>query len=139
MYTHVHTRLNDVHTRLYYGLYMPCTCHVHTCIYICRNEHTCMYMSMFFNNCIYHVSQLLYDSIVHTLYIHGSDMSVHVYTRWSGFQMGVRPSGMQDMLCVRQAGGAFSPFPPHLPSHPLPGRRLEHGQVQLNHGLPYLN
>ncbi len=88
MYKHVHTRLKDVRTRLYHGLYIPCTYHVHTCIYICRNVHTCMYMSMFFNNCIYHVCQLLYYSIqvVHTLYIHGSDMSVHVYNRWSGFQ-----------------------------------------------------
>ncbi len=44
-------------------------------------------MFLFFNNCIYHVCQLLYYSIVHTLYIHGTDMSVHVYARWSGFQM----------------------------------------------------
>ncbi len=30
-------------------------------------------MFMFFNNCIYHVCQLLYYSIVHTLYyIHGT-------------------------------------------------------------------
>ncbi len=34
-------------------------------------------MFMFFNNCIYHVCQLLSFSIVHTLYIHGTDMSVH--------------------------------------------------------------
>jgi hypothetical protein len=87
MYKHVHTRLNDVRTRLYHYLYVPCTYHVHTCIYIYRNVHTCMYMFMFFNNCIYHVCQPLYTSMVHTLYIHGSDMSVHVYARWSGFQM----------------------------------------------------
>ena len=46
-----------------------------------------MYMSMIFTTCIYHVCQLLYYSIVHTLYIHGTDVSVHVYARWSGFQM----------------------------------------------------
>ena len=45
-------------------------------------------MSMIFTTCIYHVCQLLYYSIVHTLYIHGTDVSVHVYARWSGFQMG---------------------------------------------------
>ena len=44
-------------------------------------------MSMIFTTCIYHVCQLLYYSIVHTLYIHGTDVSVHVYARWSGFQM----------------------------------------------------
>ena len=44
-------------------------------------------MFMIFNNCMYHVCQLLYYSIVHTLYIHCTDMSVHVYVRWSGFQM----------------------------------------------------
>ena len=60
-------------------------------------------MFMFFKtrNCIYHASvcQLLYYSIiVHTLrlYIHGhgtdTGMSVHVYARWSGFQMNVRTS-----------------------------------------------
>ena len=63
---------------------------------ICKSVHTtlymvqaCMYMFMIFNNCImmYHVCQLLYYSIVHTLYIHCTDMSVHVYVRWSGFQM----------------------------------------------------
>ncbi len=51
-----------------------------------------MFIMMIFNNCIHHVtvSQLqLYYSIVHTMYIHGTDMSVHVYAsaRWSGFQM----------------------------------------------------
>ncbi len=89
MYKHGHTRLNNVHTRLFHYLYVPCTYYVHTCIYIHRNVHplACMYMFMFFNNRIYHVCQPLYTSIVHTLHIHGSDMSVHVYARWSGFQM----------------------------------------------------
>jgi hypothetical protein len=44
-------------------------------------------MFFVFNNCIHHVCQLLYYTIVHTLYIHGTDMSVHVYAMWSGFQM----------------------------------------------------
>ena len=48
-------------------------------------------MSMIFTTCIYHVCQLLYYSIVHTLYIHGTDVSVHVYARWSGFQMYPKP------------------------------------------------
>ncbi len=42
MYKHVHTRLNDIRKRLYHCLYIPCTYHVHTCIYICSNVHTCM-------------------------------------------------------------------------------------------------
>ncbi len=37
-----------------------------------------MYMFMFFNHCKYHFCQPLYTSIVHTLYIHGSDLSVTV-------------------------------------------------------------
>ena len=77
----------DVHTRLYIRMYIPCTYHVYMCMYICRNVYTCMYMFMIFTTCIYHVCQLLYYSIVHTLYIHGTDVSVHVYARWSGFQM----------------------------------------------------
>ncbi len=65
-----------------------CTYHVrHVYMYICRNVNTCMYMSMVFTTCIYHVYQLMYCSIVHTLYIHGTDVSVHVYARRSGFQM----------------------------------------------------
>ncbi len=47
-------------------------------------------MFMFFKYCTYHVCQLLYYSMVCILYIHGTDMSVHVYARWSGFQM-MRP------------------------------------------------
>ena len=76
-------------------MYIPCTYHVHTCIYICRNVYTCMYMFMFFKYCTYHVWQLLYYSMVCIRYIHGTDMSVHVYARWSGFQMTriVLPSG----------------------------------------------
>jgi hypothetical protein len=44
---------------------------------------------MIFNICTYHVCKLLYYSIVHSLrlYIHGTDISVHVYAMWSGFQM----------------------------------------------------
>ncbi len=29
----------------------------------------------------------MYYSIVHTRHIHGSDMYIHVYARWVGFQM----------------------------------------------------
>ncbi len=47
----------------------------------------CMYMFVFFNNCLYYVCQLTYDSIVHSLYVHGTDMYVHIYARWSEFQM----------------------------------------------------
>ncbi len=56
-----------------------------------HDSDTCVYMFMFFNNCIYHVCQQLYTSIVYTLYIHGSDIMIseHVYARWSGFQMRV--------------------------------------------------
>ncbi len=72
-------------------MYIPCT-------YIYRNVHTCMYMFMFFNICIYHVCQPLYTSIVYTLYIHGSDMSVHVYARWSGFQIISKPSFPYDTI-----------------------------------------
>ncbi len=66
-------------------------------------------MSMFFNNCIYHVFRLLYYSIVHTLYIHGTDMSVHVYARWSKFHMNIwKPDPLDenpivvyvDILCI---------------------------------------
>jgi hypothetical protein len=84
MYIHVWTMYIK---RLYLGMYIPCTYHVNTCIYICRNVYTCMYMFRVFNICIYHVCKLLYYSIVHRLYIHGTDMSVHVYAMWSGFQM----------------------------------------------------
>jgi hypothetical protein len=50
-----------------------------------------MYMFMFFKYCTYNVCQLLYYSMVCTRYIHGTDMSVHVYARWSGFQMYQNP------------------------------------------------
>ncbi len=73
MYKHVHTRLNDV-------------CSLNN-VDVCTIVYT---MSVSVYNCIYHVCQPLYTSIVHTLYIHGSDMSVHVYARWSGFQMQVQ-------------------------------------------------
>ncbi len=77
MYIHVYTS--------------ECTYHVRT-VYI--HEYTfqdmsvpCMYMFVFFNNGMYYVCQLTYDSTVHSLYVHGTDMYVHVYARWSGFQM----------------------------------------------------
>ena len=53
LYIHVHTRLNNVHTRLYLFMYVPCTYMfilfqnciymVHTCVYISRNIYTCLY------------------------------------------------------------------------------------------------
>jgi hypothetical protein len=37
---------------------------------------------------MYHVCLLIYNSMIHsTHYIHGTDMSVHIYGRWPGFQM----------------------------------------------------
>ncbi len=114
MHKHEHTRLNDVRTRLNHCLYIPCTYHVHSCIYMCRNVYTWMYMFMFFNNCIYHVCQLLYyDSIVHTLYIgtESTDMSVHVYARWSGFQMIGFWNGLNSSMRSESAGQ-------HLPGRP---------------------
>ena len=44
-------------------------------------------MYMIFHFCIYHVCQPLSIGTVHSLYIHASNMYVHVYTMWSGFQM----------------------------------------------------
>ncbi len=78
-----------------------CTCLVYTmsvytniCIYqilVYIHVCTCMYMYVhvydFANIYIYHGCKLLYYSIVHRLYIHGTEMSVHVYAMWSGFQM----------------------------------------------------
>jgi hypothetical protein len=53
----------------------------------------CMYMFVFFNNGMYWVCQLTYNSTVHSLNVHasGTDMYVHVYARWSGFQMTAHP------------------------------------------------
>ncbi len=81
MYIHVYTTACTYHVHtMYIHVYTFAEMYMHVHVY---------YNSMFFNNCIYHVCQLLYYSIVHTLYIHGTDMSVHVYARWSesGFQM----------------------------------------------------
>ena len=47
-------------------------------------------MYMIFHFCIYHVCQPLSIGTVHSLYIHASNMYVHVYTMWSGFQMEAR-------------------------------------------------
>ena len=41
-YRRVHTCLNDVHTRLQFPLYIPCTYHVHTCSLICKLVCTCL-------------------------------------------------------------------------------------------------
>ena len=77
MYIHVYT--------------LECTYHVRTMyihVYTFQDMSVpCMYMFVFFNNGMYYVCQLTYDSTVHSLYVHGTDMYVHVYARWSGFQM----------------------------------------------------
>ncbi len=77
MYVHVYTS--------------ECTYHVRT---MYRRAYTfaemyiqCTYMYRHFEKCIYNVCPQTYYSIVYTRYIHGTDMSVHVYARWSGFQM----------------------------------------------------
>ena len=84
MYIHVWTMYIHVYT-------LECTYHVRT-MYIHVYKFwdmsiPCMYMFVFFNNGMYYVCQLTYDSTVHSLYVHGTDMYVHVYARWSGFQM----------------------------------------------------
>jgi hypothetical protein len=81
MYIHVYT--------------LECTYHVRTMyihVYTFQDMSVpCMYMFVFFNNGMYYVCQLTYDSTVHSLYVHGTDMYVHVYARWSGFQMFLLP------------------------------------------------
>ncbi len=47
-------------------------------------------MYIHFQKCIYMSVPCTYYSIVDTLYIHGTDMYVHVYARWSGFQMHIQ-------------------------------------------------
>ena len=68
----------------------------------------CMYMFVFFNNGMYYVCQLTYDSTVHSLYVHGTDMYVHVYARWSGFQMSLPTSHLSSL-----------PLQPLLPPTPF--------------------
>jgi hypothetical protein len=82
MYVHVYITACTYHIRtmMHIHVYTFAEMYIHVCIYNYRNVYTCMYimMSMFFKfndlNCqchgIYHVWQLLYYSIVHTLYIH---------------------------------------------------------------------
>ena len=84
MYIHVWTMYIHVYTS-------ECTYHVRTMyihVYTFQDMSVpCMYMFVFFNNGMYYVCQLTYDSTVHSLYVHGTDMYVHVYARWLGFQM----------------------------------------------------
>ena len=47
-------------------------------------------MFIHFPKCTYMSVPRTYYSIVYRRYIHGTDMSVHVYARWSGFQMSLR-------------------------------------------------
>ncbi len=87
LYKHVHTRLNDVHTWLYLSMYI----HVYT-MYIHVYKLTEMYIHVYkfpwmYVNVWTMYKTCMYYSIVHTRLIHASDMYVHVYARWVGFQM----------------------------------------------------
>ncbi len=55
-------------------------------------------MFIHFPKCTYMSVPRTYYSIVHRRFIHGTDMSVHVYARWSGFQMLTRflPTNYRD-------------------------------------------
>ncbi len=45
----------------------------------------------------------MYYSIVHTRHIHGSDIYIHVYARWVGFQMSTRRLGiLGQKWCLRR-------------------------------------
>ncbi len=80
LYKHVHTRLNNVHTCSYLFMYI----HVYklTEMYIHAYKFPYMYAHVWtmYMTCMYY-------TIVHIRLIHGSDMYVHVYARWVGFQM----------------------------------------------------
>ena len=84
MYIHVWT--------MYVHVCSPeCTYHVHT-LYIHVYDFAslyvpCTYMYIHFMTCTYTSQRGMYYSIVWRVYVHGSDMYVHVYTRWVGFQM----------------------------------------------------
>ncbi len=85
MYIHVWTTY--VHVYTFIDMSVPCQSE-------CTSYSIMYYTACFCYSiivCTWHVTvcELTYDSMVHTLYIHwhGTDMSVHVYARWSGFQM----------------------------------------------------
>ncbi len=112
MYVHVWTTACTYHVHtMFIHVYTSAEMYIHVC--------TCLCFSII-------VCQLLYYSIVHTLYIHGTDMSVHVYARWSGFQMILDTSNQAilDLLsllirCQLWAGTRRAAFLQH-PAHILP-------------------
>ncbi len=78
MYIHVYTSECTYHVRTMYR-------RVYTFAEMFKHVHTWIYISCF-EKCIYNVCPQTYYSIVYTRYIHGTDMSVHVNARWSGFK-----------------------------------------------------
>ncbi len=92
MYTHVWT--------MYIHVYGTFECiyhwHVHTMYILHWHVNTfidmsvpciMMYMFLLFNNCMYHVCQLTYDSMVHTLYRHVCTLLWQVVRIPDGFQL----------------------------------------------------
>jgi hypothetical protein len=66
--------------------YHVCTWYRHVCKFPIWYRHVCIYLKMYRR--VYTMYRpCLYDSIVHTRYVQCIYMSVHVYVRWSGFQM----------------------------------------------------
>ncbi len=64
-------------------MYVPCT-YMFTILNNCKYYvHTCIYISFYVCTCLSMVRICLKNGI----YIHFSDMYVHVYARWVGFQM----------------------------------------------------
>ncbi len=91
LYKHVHTGLNNVHTCLYSDTKMYV--HVYT-MYIHVHRFSELYIHVYtFHQMYVHVWTMymmrMYYSIVHTHHIHSSDMYIHVYARWVGFQMSI--------------------------------------------------
>jgi hypothetical protein len=70
-------------------MYIPCI-YMYVHLQICTYVYVHVYeFTISWHTCLNHVCQLLYYSMVQQLSAdrHGSDMYVHVYARWSGFQM----------------------------------------------------
>ncbi len=88
---HVHTRLNYVHTCLYFEMFR----HVYNmCIHVYIFSELYVHVYTFHEKYV-HVWTMymmyMYCSIVHTRHIHGSDMYIHDYARLSEFQMDPPP------------------------------------------------
>jgi hypothetical protein len=78
--------LYHVQTCLYIMMYIPCTWCRHVCKFPIWYRNVCTYLKIYIR--VYTMyRQCLYDSFVHSLYVQCLYMSVHVYARWSGFQM----------------------------------------------------